>query len=204
MMPSPPINDSYHPCHPRWLAAGRNQTRFRPLDWPVSAPQIQLVRVLDVCSSVGVTEQPIMSDAMEALDHELEYLNLVLRLTRLDARPICMGLQNGASGGKVCGSMTLTHYRERKNQGIAMLRFLLLTGALLLVADYSFAQAPDPARCQQVREAVARYGYAAARRHALATYGPEAVKVGDQCFAKHGKKHPQTHYKTHYRSHHRA
>ena len=27
----------------------------------------QLARVLDVCSSVGVTEQPIMSDAMEAL-----------------------------------------------------------------------------------------------------------------------------------------
>ena len=40
MMPSPPIDDSYHTCHPRWLAAGRDQTRIRPLDWPVSAPQI--------------------------------------------------------------------------------------------------------------------------------------------------------------------
>ena len=40
MMPSPPIDDSYHPCHLRWLAAGRDQTRIRPLDWPVSAPQI--------------------------------------------------------------------------------------------------------------------------------------------------------------------
>jgi hypothetical protein len=40
MMPSPPIDDSYHPCRLRWLAAGRGQTRIRPLDWPVSAPQI--------------------------------------------------------------------------------------------------------------------------------------------------------------------
>ena len=81
-----------------------------------------------------------------------------------------------------------------------MLRFLLLTGALLLVADYSFAQAPGPAQCQEVREAAARYGYAAARRHALATYGPGAVRAGDQCFAKHHA----THHKAHYRKHHSA
>jgi hypothetical protein len=24
MMSSPPIDDSYHPCHPRWLPAGRD------------------------------------------------------------------------------------------------------------------------------------------------------------------------------------
>ena len=40
MMPSPPIDDSYDTCHPRWLAAGREQVRIRPLHWPVSAPQI--------------------------------------------------------------------------------------------------------------------------------------------------------------------
>src|SRR4029077_10387799 len=28
----------------------------------------------------------------------------------------------------------------------------------------------------------AQYGFAAARRHALETYGPEAVKTGDKCF----------------------
>ncbi len=39
-------------------------------------------------------------------------------------------------------------------------------------------------QCQMIRLAVAQYGYAAARRHALETYGPEAVKVGDKCFAK--------------------
>ncbi len=34
------------------------------------------------------------------------------------------------------------------------------------------------------KQAVAQYGFAAARRHALETYGPEAVKTGDKCFRK--------------------
>ncbi len=71
-----------------------------------------------------------------------------------------------------------------------MPRFLLLTGVILLIADYSFAQSPDPMQCQQIRQAVAQYGFAAARRHALATYGPAAVKTGDKCFTKqHRKRH---------------
>jgi hypothetical protein len=64
-----------------------------------------------------------------------------------------------------------------------MLRFLLSIAVVLLMADYAFAQ--DPAQCEQVRAAAAQYGYAAARRHAMATYGPEAVRTGDLCFAKH-------------------
>ena len=40
MMPSPPIHDRHDTRHSRWLAAGRNQARIRPLHWPVSAPQI--------------------------------------------------------------------------------------------------------------------------------------------------------------------
>jgi hypothetical protein len=81
-----------------------------------------------------------------------------------------------------------------------MLRLLFLTGVLLLTVDYSFAQAPSPMQCQQIKEAVARYGYAAARRHALVTYGPEAVRTGDQCFAKRYSSH----YRAHYRKHHRG
>jgi hypothetical protein len=68
-----------------------------------------------------------------------------------------------------------------------MLRSLLVAAIILLTADYSFArytQEPDPMQCQQIRQAVAQYGFAAARRHAMATYGPEAVKIGDKCFAK--------------------
>ena len=82
-----------------------------------------------------------------------------------------------------------------------MLRVLFLTVAIVLVPDHSFAQAPDPAQCRQIREAVARYGYAAARRHALVAYGPEAVRVGDQCFIKHATKHYRTYYRSHYRTH---
>ena len=69
----------------------------------------------------------------------------------------------------------------------AMPRLLLLTGIILLMADYAFAQySPDPTpmQCQLIRLAVAQYGFAAARRHALETYGPEAVKTGDKCFTK--------------------
>ena len=70
----------------------------------------------------------------------------------------------------------------------AMPRFLLLTGIILLMADYSFAQdysqGPSPMQCQLIKQAVAQYGFAAARRHALDTYGPEAVKTGDKCFTK--------------------
>src|SRR6516164_11661780 len=74
-----------------------------------------------------------------------------------------------------------------KQHEAAMPRFLLLAGIVLLIADYSFAQdSPDPTamQCQLIRLAVAQYGFAAARRHALETYGPEAVKTGDKCFTK--------------------
>ena len=68
-----------------------------------------------------------------------------------------------------------------------MPRLLLLTGVILLMANYAFTQdSPDPTpmQCQLIRSAVAQYGFAAARQHALETYGPEAVKTGDKCFTK--------------------
>jgi hypothetical protein len=65
-----------------------------------------------------------------------------------------------------------------------MPRFVLVASIILLMADYSFAQSePDSMQCQQIRQGAAQYGFAAARQHALATYGPEAVKAGDKCFA---------------------
>ena len=76
-----------------------------------------------------------------------------------------------------------------EQRGVAIPRSLLLTGAILLMADYSFAQySPDPTpmQCQLIRLAVAQYGFAAARRHALETYGPDAVKTGDKCFTNVG------------------
>jgi hypothetical protein len=64
----------------------------------------------------------------------------------------------------------------------AVLSFVLAAAGIVPMANSSLAQSgPDAAQCQQIRQAVAQYGYEAARRHALANYGPEAVKMGDRC-----------------------
>jgi hypothetical protein len=67
-----------------------------------------------------------------------------------------------------------------------MIRFVIAVwGAVLLAGS---ASAEDP-RCEQVKQAVATYGYAAARKHALENYGKEAF--GDKCLgastAGHGR-----------------
>jgi hypothetical protein len=57
---------------------------------------------------------------------------------------------------------------------------LTLTFALvppLLLTDAASSQS----RCAQIRQAVATYGYSAARRHAMAHYGIKAVRAGDKC-----------------------
>ncbi len=80
-----------------------------------------------------------------------------------------------------------------RSKGIAACT-VLLSGAVLLTADYSFAQvSPDPMQCQQIRQAAAQYGFANARRHALETYGPEAVKSGDKCFARQTQRLSSSH-----------
>ena len=58
-----------------------------------------------------------------------------------------------------------------------MIRILAAIGITLLVATPALAQS----YCAQVRQAVATYGYAAARRYALAHYGIKAVRFGDRC-----------------------
>jgi len=84
--------------------------------------------------------------------------------------------------------MTPGPAKELSNREAAMMKVLLATGAILLLADYAHAQAPDmdPMQCEQLKQAVAQYGYAAARRHAMANYGPEAVRAGDKCLGKAG------------------
>ena len=58
----------------------------------------------------------------------------------------------------------------------------VVAGIAVLLPDASGAQ--SQAQCEQVRQAVATYGYSAARRHALANYGADAVKAGDRCLGK--------------------
>ena len=59
-----------------------------------------------------------------------------------------------------------------------MIRFVVAVGVgVVLLGDSALADE----RCDQVRQAVATYGYAAARKHALENYGKEAVAFGDEC-----------------------
>jgi hypothetical protein len=58
-----------------------------------------------------------------------------------------------------------------------MTRILVAAGVTLLLTDYAWSQS----NCEQIRQAIATYGYAAARQHALTHYGPDALKEGDKC-----------------------
>jgi len=61
-----------------------------------------------------------------------------------------------------------------------MTRILVAVSVALLLTNSSLAQS----YCDQVKEAVATYGYSAAKRHALAHYGIRAVRAGDRCLTK--------------------
>jgi hypothetical protein len=67
-----------------------------------------------------------------------------------------------------------------------MTRTLLAAGVVAAIAVFlpDVSNAQSQAQCEQVRQAVATYGYSAARRHALANYGADAVKAGDRCLGK--------------------
>jgi hypothetical protein len=58
-----------------------------------------------------------------------------------------------------------------------MIRILVACAIALLLTNSSMAQS----YCDQVRQAVATYGYAAAKRHAMATYSKKEVEVADRC-----------------------
>jgi hypothetical protein len=58
-----------------------------------------------------------------------------------------------------------------------MTRILVAVAVALLLTNYSWSQS----NCEQIRQAVATYGYAAARQHAMTHYGSEAVEEGDKC-----------------------
>jgi hypothetical protein len=60
---------------------------------------------------------------------------------------------------------------------------VVATGLTLLWANGALAQSEG--QCQQVRAAVAQYGYKAAKAHAQATMSPEAVRAADSCVRGH-------------------
>jgi hypothetical protein len=83
-----------------------------------------------------------------------------------------------------------------------MTKFLLALGTAVLLAIplsvQSAQSGPGGGNCADVRQAVATYGYAAARHYALIHYGKQAVAFGDRCLAgKYGTKGHNKYYKYH-------
>jgi hypothetical protein len=67
---------------------------------------------------------------------------------------------------------------SRDKEAFQMIRMILVAvGVALLPTSSVLAQS----NCDQIREAVATYGYEAARAHALAHYGEAALAEGDKC-----------------------
>ena len=66
-----------------------------------------------------------------------------------------------------------------------MTKFLAALGtALVLTIPLLVRPAqsgPGPGNCDEVRQAVATYGYAAAKRHAMAHYSRREVRAADRC-----------------------
>ena len=66
-----------------------------------------------------------------------------------------------------------------------MNRFVIAIGVAVLLSGSASAEG----QCDQIKQAVATYGYAAARKHALENYGKEAVAFGDKCMREGRGKH---------------
>jgi hypothetical protein len=66
-----------------------------------------------------------------------------------------------------------------------MTRILFAVAFALLLTNASMAQS----YCDQVKQAIATYGYAAAKAHALAHYTRHEVEVADRCVTGGGGGH---------------
>jgi hypothetical protein len=62
---------------------------------------------------------------------------------------------------------------------LCLLLSVLVTPVLSVLVTPAYAQ--TEAQCEQVRQAVAQYGYRAARAHAERTLSPEQVRGGEAC-----------------------
>jgi hypothetical protein len=79
-----------------------------------------------------------------------------------------------------------------------MTRIMIAVGVALVLTGRAWAQ--SEANCDEIRQAVATYGYEEARRHALIHYGAEAVEAGEKkCLIREtsakevAPKHPAKH-----------
>src|ERR1700731_3420615 len=71
-----------------------------------------------------------------------------------------------------------------KRGTVHMTRILLIAAVALSLLLTNRAGAQSEANCDEIRQAVATYGYEEARRHAMTHYGAEAVEAGEKkCLA---------------------
>jgi alanine racemase len=66
-----------------------------------------------------------------------------------------------------------------------MIRIVASAALVLLSTVPSFAQS----YCDQVRQGIAQYGYAAARRYAVEHYSPREVRAADRCVVTMRRRH---------------
>ncbi len=66
-----------------------------------------------------------------------------------------------------------------------MTKIILVAIIGLMPLAVETASAQSQGQCEQVRAAVAQYGYKAAKAHAEATMSPEAVRAADSCVRRH-------------------
>jgi hypothetical protein len=59
-----------------------------------------------------------------------------------------------------------------------MARIMFIVAVALVLTNRAWAQ--SEANCDEIRQAVATYGYEEARRHAMIHYGAEAVAAGEK------------------------
>ena len=79
--------------------------------------------------------------------------------------------------GVTCGPRGFPKDVSTRKEAFGMARVVFVVAVTLLSTSSSFAQS----YCVLVRQAVATYGYEAAKRHAMAHYTKEEVEAADRC-----------------------
>jgi hypothetical protein len=84
-----------------------------------------------------------------------------------------------------------------------MTKIILAAVAGLTLLSVNAASAQSHGQCEQVRAAVAQYGYKAAKAYAQANMSPEAVRAAETCVIGHsGARLHRVAARRHHRRHH--
>jgi hypothetical protein len=85
-----------------------------------------------------------------------------------------------SSGGRLAAIPYARSGRHTEKEEAGMIRIGGGIAFILVATNPSFAQD----YCEQVKQGIAQYGYAAARQYAVEHYTREAVRAADRCVIK--------------------